>query len=60
MKSSLNVQGVPCKVSKPILMAEFGSLAVGGNPNGMVSKSAADFPTRFPAVKGLIFFPQLK
>jgi hypothetical protein len=41
---------------KPILIAEFGSLAVGGNQAEWYQKALSDFPTRFPAVKGLIFF----
>jgi hypothetical protein len=44
------------KFHKPILIAEFGSLAVGGNQAEWYQKALADFPTRFPAVKGLIFF----
>ncbi|TXE05151.1 glycoside hydrolase family 26 protein [Algoriphagus aquimarinus] len=44
------------KYNKPILIAEFGSLAVGGNQAEWYQKALADFPTRFPAVKGLVFF----
>ncbi|WP_297334989.1 glycosyl hydrolase [Algoriphagus sp.] len=41
---------------KPILLAEFGSLAVGGNRPAWYGKAFKDFPHRFPQVKGLIFF----
>jgi beta-mannanase len=44
------------KYKKPILIAEFGTLAVGGNQADWYQKALADFPTRYPAVKGLIFF----
>jgi hypothetical protein len=44
------------KYEKPILIAEFGSLAVGGDQAEWYQKALANFPTRYPAVKGLVFF----
>lgn len=41
---------------KPILLAEFGSLAVGGNRSEWYGKAFENFPQRFPQVKGLVFF----
>ncbi|MGM0947084.1 MAG: glycoside hydrolase family 26 protein [Bacteroidota bacterium] len=41
---------------KPILLAEFGSLAVGGNRAEWYSKALKEFPKRYPQVKALIFF----
>lgn len=41
---------------KPILIAEFGSLAVGGDRAKWYSEALKDFPMRFPAVRALILF----
>lgn len=41
---------------KPILIAEFGSLAVGGNRSKWYADAFADFEIKYPKVKGLIFF----
>lgn len=41
---------------KPIMIAEFGSLAVGGDRAAWYRDALADFPTRFPAVRSVVFF----
>ncbi len=41
---------------KPILIAEFGSLTVGGNREEWYSKALKEFPSHFPQVKSLVFF----
>jgi len=42
--------------NKPILIAEFGSLAVGGDRAKWYAEALKDFPRRFPTVRALIFF----
>lgn len=42
--------------NKPILIAEFGSLAVGGDRAKWYAEALKDFPMRFPTVRALIFF----
>lgn len=42
--------------NKPILIAEFGSLAVGGDRAKWYAEALKDFPKRFPTVRALIFF----
>ncbi len=41
---------------KPIMIAEFGSLAVGGDRAKWFKEALVDFPTRYPAVKSIVFF----
>lgn len=41
---------------KPILIAEFGSLAVGGNRAAWYADALKNFREEFPSVRGLIFF----
>jgi hypothetical protein len=41
---------------KPIMIAEFGSLAVGGDRNAWYSAALTDLPHRYPAVSSLLFF----
>ena len=41
---------------KPIMIAEFGSLAVGGDRATWFRDALADLPTRYPAVRALLFF----
>jgi hypothetical protein len=41
---------------KPVMIAEFGSLAVGGDRAGWYRDALADLPTRLPAVKALLLF----
>jgi hypothetical protein len=41
---------------KPIMIAEFGSLAVGGDRGAWFAQALDRLPERFPAVKGLVFF----
>jgi hypothetical protein len=41
---------------KPIIIAEFGTLEVGGDRAEWYASALKDFPTRFPQVKGLLFF----
>lgn len=41
---------------KPIMLAEFGTLAVGGDRASWLSEALDDLPQRFPAVKALLFF----
>lgn len=45
---------------KPIMLAEFGSLAVGGDRAKWYADALYDFPTKYPAVKALIFFHNRK
>lgn len=45
---------------KPIMLAEFGSLAVGGDRAKWYAEALYDFPTKYPAVKALIFFHNRK
>ena len=41
---------------KPIMIAEFGSLAVGGNRVAWFSDALSDLPQKYPGVKSLLFF----
>jgi hypothetical protein len=43
-------------LGKPIMVAEFGTLAVGGDRAAWFRDALADFPVRHPAVKALLFF----
>ncbi len=45
---------------KPIMLAEFGSLEVGGDRAKWYADALYDFPTKYPAVKALIFFHNRK
>lgn len=42
--------------NKPIMVAEFGSLGVGGNRAQWYRDALADMPGRYPAVRALLFF----
>jgi hypothetical protein len=44
------------KFDKPIIIAEFGSVAVGGNKAVWYKDALTDFPTNYPLVKALVFF----
>jgi len=41
---------------KPVMIAEFGSLAVGGDRAAWYRDALAQLPTRYPAVRALVFF----
>jgi hypothetical protein len=41
---------------KPVMIAEFGSLAVGGDRAAWYRDALATLPTRYPAVKAVLFF----
>jgi hypothetical protein len=41
---------------KPIMVAEFGSLAVGGDRTAWYQAALTDLPKKYPAVKALLFF----
>ncbi len=41
---------------KPVMIAEFGSLAVGGNRTSWYAGALATLPQKYPAVKSLLFF----
>lgn len=41
---------------KPVMVAEFGTIAVGGDPAEWYRAALDDFRARFPAVKALLFF----
>lgn len=41
---------------KPVMIAEFGSLAVGGDRAGWYRDALSDLPERHPAVRALVFF----
>ena len=41
---------------KPVMVAEFGSLAVGGNRAEWYYKALSTLPAKYPAVKALLFF----
>lgn len=43
-------------LQKPVMVAEFSSLAVGGDRQAWFREALQDFPSRFPAVKALLFF----
>ena len=42
--------------NKPIIITEFGSLAVGGNRADWYKQALESIPVKYPLVKGLIFF----
>ncbi len=42
--------------NKPIMIAEFGALATGGDRSAWYRDALADLPRRYPAVKALCFF----
>jgi len=44
------------KYDKPIMIAEFGSVAVGGNRAEWFRDALTDFPSNYPLVKALVFF----
>lgn len=41
---------------KPVMVAEFGSLSVGGDRNAWYRDALSDLPTRHPATQALLFF----
>ena len=41
---------------KPVMVAEFGSLAVGGNRAAWYQAALTGLPEKYPAVKALLFF----
>ncbi len=41
---------------KPVMIAEFGTLAVGGDRAAWLSQALDAFPERFPSVRALLFF----
>jgi len=41
---------------KPIMISEFGSLAVGGDRTEWYTDALSDLPERYPLVRGLLFF----
>jgi hypothetical protein len=41
---------------KPVMIAEFGSLAVGGDRAAWYADALTDLPKRYPAVKAVVFF----
>ena len=43
-------------LNKPLMVAEFGSLAVGGDRAGWYRDALRDLRTRYPAVRALLFF----
>lgn len=43
-------------LNKPVMVAEFSSLAVGGDRAAWYRDGLRDYPSRFPAVKALLFF----
>ena len=42
--------------NKPIIIAEFGSLSVGGDQAEWYKNALTDFPQKYPEVKSLVFF----
>lgn len=44
------------KFGKPIMIAEFGSLAVGGDRDDWYQKALTDLPKRYPQVKAVLLF----
>jgi hypothetical protein len=44
------------KYNKPIMISEFGSLAVGGDRAKWFKEALTDFPIRYPSVRSLVFF----
>ncbi|MBE0648366.1 MAG: cellulase [Bacteroidales bacterium] len=42
--------------NKPIMISEFGSLAVGGDRSAWYANAIRDIPVKYPLVKSLIFF----
>lgn len=47
---------VLAEFKKPIVIAEFGSLAVGGDRAKWFKEALTDFPVRYPEVKSILFF----
>lgn len=43
-------------LGKPVMIAEFGSLAVGGDRAAWYRTALTNLPSRYPAVRGLLFF----
>jgi hypothetical protein len=41
---------------KPVMIAEFGSLAVGGDRAGWYADALTDLPSRYPLVRAVLFF----
>jgi beta-mannanase len=41
---------------KPVMIAEFGSLAVGGNRAAWYADAISRMPREFPAIRGVVFF----
>jgi hypothetical protein len=50
---ALRAAGEP---GKPIMVAEFGSLAVGGDRAEWYGRALRDIPTRYPQVRSVVFF----
>lgn len=48
--------GALAKLNKPIMIAELGSLSVGGDKAKWFKDALRDFPNRYPKVKALLFF----
>ena len=44
------------KFGKPVMVAEFGSLAVGGDRAAWYREALTDLPKRYPAVHAILFF----
>lgn len=44
------------KYNKPIIIAEFGSVAVGGNRADWFKEALTEFPSNYPLVKALVFY----
>lgn len=44
------------RFGKPVMVAEFGSLAVGGDRSAWYREALTSLPARYPMVKGLLFF----
>jgi len=42
--------------SKPIMISEFGSLAVGGDRSAWYTEGLRDIPVKYPLVKSMVFF----
>jgi len=48
--------GILASFGKPVMIDEFGSLAVGGDRVAWYRDALADLPAKYPAVKALLFF----
>jgi hypothetical protein len=44
------------RYGKPVMVAEFGSVAVGGDRDTWFREALTELPTRYPAVKAVLFF----